>query len=251
VGIRHNAHSTETHISSHEYDVQDAVCGYVIRIRKSGIAHEGTSNLSRTASRMEDYTVISGDPFKRLYDEACVRTSDINEHLPKLYELAMKCSRVTEFGVRDGSGSTLAFLYAVSRWNGPTLRSYDIDIHPQATQLFELAKTEHIDAQYIKGNTLDIEIEPCDLLFIDSLHTYEQLKAELDRHAGKVSKYLVFHDTKNMGLGAWDTEPRGLLNAILDYMIEHPGEWNPHYNTITCNGLLVLKRSFWSLDKPA
>lgn len=185
---------------------------------------------------MADYAVISGDPFKRLYDEACVRTSDINEHLPKLYELAMNCSRVTEFGVRDGSGSTLAFLYAVSRWNGPTLRSYDVDIHPQATQLFELAKTEHIDAQYIKGNTLDIVIEPCDLLFIDTWHTAPHLRAELERHHTKVGKYLIFHDTHSHGLGRPDTENRGLLSAIIDFMIAHPKEWEFKYYTTENNG---------------
>jgi hypothetical protein len=188
------------------------------------------------------------DKFKQYYEDACRRQTDINFHLPKLYELAMHCHHVTEFGVREGQ-STRAFLFAATRKIGPSLRSYDIDIHPVVTYLFEEARKEGADVQYIKGNTLEIDIESCCMLFIDSLHTYEQLKAELDRHAGKVSKYLAFHDVKNMGLGAWDTEPRGLLNAILDYMIEHPGEWNPYYNTISNNGMLVLKRSFWSIDK--
>jgi hypothetical protein len=195
---------------------------------------------------MENYSVISGDPFKRLYNEACVRTSDINEHLPKLYELAMKCSRVTEFGVRDGSGSTLAFLYAVSRRNGPTLRSYDVDIHPQATQLFELAKTEHIDAQYIKGNTLLIDIAPTDFLFIDTAHLYQQLSIELERHHNNVSKYIAMHDTRNMAFGAWDTEPKGLMTAIIDFLIKYPDQWHIHYNSIENNGLMILKRNFWS-----
>ena len=180
------------------------------------------------------------DKFKQYYEDACRRQTDINFHLPKLYELAMHCHHVTEFGVRDGESSR-AFLYAATRKIGPILRSYDIDVSPIAKWLFEDAKTEGADVRYYKGNTLEVDIEPTEMLFIDTLHTYEQLKAELDRHAGKVAKYLVFHDTKNMGLGAWDTEPRGLLNAIIDFMIVRP-EWIPYYNTINNNGLLVLKK---------
>lgn len=197
---------------------------------------------------MEENTIDYGDPLKDSFEAACIRESDINEHLPILAKLASECYRVTEFGVRDGQ-STRAFLYAATRKIGPSLRSYDVDIHPVVTHLFESAKYEGADVQYIKGNTLLIDIEPTDLLFIDTLHTYEQLKAELDRHGNKVMKYIAFHDTKNMGLGAWDTEPRGLLNAILDYLVEHPNEWNIHYNTIKNNGLLVLKRTLWSIDK--
>jgi len=184
------------------------------------------------------------DKFKQYYEDACRRQTDINFHLPKLYELAMHCHHVTEFGVRDGESSR-AFLYAATRKIGPVLRSYDVDISPMAWWLFDDARKEGADAQLIKGNTLEIDIEPTDMLMIDSLHTYEQLKTELDRHAHKVSKYLVFHDTHSHGLGRPDTENRGLLSAIIDFMIAHPKEWEFKYYTTENNGLTVLKRIFW------
>lgn len=188
---------------------------------------------------------IDSDPFKDYYEEACARTSDINEHLPILAKLALNCYRVTEFGVRDGQ-STRAFLYAATRKIGPSLRSYDVDIHPVVTHLFEEAKHEGANVQYIKGNTLLIDIEPTDLLFIDTAHLYEQLSTELERHHRNVSKYIAMHDTRNMAFGAWDTEPRGLMTAIIDFLIKYPEQWHIHYNSIENNGLMVLKRNLWS-----
>ena len=47
--------------------------------------------------------------FKELYENSCRERSDINEHLPTLYEYACKCKHITEMGVRTGV-STTAFL---------------------------------------------------------------------------------------------------------------------------------------------
>jgi hypothetical protein len=44
-----------------------------------------------------------------------------------------------------------------------------------------------------------VEIEPTDLLLIDTLHVYEQLQAELRRHAGQVRKYVVLPGTGTHG----------------------------------------------------
>lgn len=184
------------------------------------------------------------DKFKQYYEDACRRQTDINFHLPKLYELAMHCHHVTEFGVRDGESSR-AFLYAATRKIGPVLRSYDIDVSPIAKWLFEDAKTEGADVRYYKGNTLEVDIEPTEMLFIDTWHTAPHLRAELERHHIKVGKYLVFHDTHSHGLGRPDTENRGLLSAIIDFMIAHPKEWEFKYYTTENNGLTVLKRIFW------
>lgn len=85
-----------------------------------------------------------------------------------------------------------------------------------------------------QANTLTMEIDTTDLLFIDTDHTYVQLSAELARHAHKARKYLAFHDTD---------EPCGheLMPAVLEFLASHP-EWRVKYHTRSCHGFTVLER---------
>jgi hypothetical protein len=45
------------------------------------------------------------------------------------------------------------------------------------------------------GNTLEVDIDETDMLFIDTLHNGDQLEKELERSASKVKKFIAFHDT--------------------------------------------------------
>ena len=69
-------------------------------------------------------------------------------------------------GVRTGV-STRAFLNT-----NVQLISFDLQLDPQVNKLFELAKNNGKKVQYIIDDVLKIEIEETDLLFIDTLHTY-------------------------------------------------------------------------------
>ena len=51
------------------------------------------------------------------------------------------------------------------------------------------------DFHFTVGDTKAIDIEETDLLFIDTLHTYDQLAAELARHGMKARRWIVLHDT--------------------------------------------------------
>jgi cephalosporin hydroxylase len=116
------------------------------------------------------------------------RDSEINEHLETLVQLARKCQTVTEFGVRNGN-STIAFLAAEPR----RLVSVDIVDCPIVRELAPfIGTTEFIFRQ---ANSIEIEIEPTDLLFIDSDHCYEHLSRELTLHSPSVAKYIALHDT--------------------------------------------------------
>ena len=178
------------------------------------------------------------------YYAAKTRKTDINEHLPTLFSLALECGHITEMGVRTGE-STRALLYGASCSTHriiPIVRSYDLNIDWSVVTLFQQAKRESVDVSYIIGNSLTVDIEPTDFLFIDTDHRYEQLTGELERHAPQVSQYIAMHDTYTMGLGAKDTEPRGLLTAIIDFLIRHPNEWAFHSYATYNNGLTVLHR---------
>jgi hypothetical protein len=153
---------------------------------------------------------------------------DIIEHLPLLHYLATCCWSVTEFGVRTGN-STIAFLAA-----GPRVTSYDIN--PPSFDLGGISAPW----DFRQADTSKLEdIEPTDLLFLDSLHTYAQVKAEL-AHAHRARRFLVFHDTVLNGAQGERGEP-GILPAIAEFCATHP-EWEQFCHMPNCNGLLVLVR---------
>lgn len=169
-----------------------------------------------------------------MFEQLCKSTSDINEHLPTLRDLAKECSHVTEMGVR----------YIVSTWafiegmEGGKLVSIDIK-HPSTyggdiTKVEQVCTEKGIDFTFIEGDTREIDIDKTDLLFIDTDHTYEQLSAELKKHGKKAQKYLVFHDTVSC-----ESE---LMPAITEFIIANP-EWNNIvYRAENNNGCLVLKK---------
>jgi ribosomal protein L25 (general stress protein Ctc) len=88
------------------------------------------------------------------------------------------------------------------------------------------------DFEFAIANSLEIDIEPCDLLFIDTVHTKKHCLAELDRHAKQAQKYIVLHDP---------TEWPGVFEAVITFL-----NYNHNWHIIEhCNkgsGLLVLER---------
>ena len=166
--------------------------------------------------------------------------SDINEHMEVLKGLADEVDHVTEMGTRTGV-STRAFLAS-----DVTLRAYDLFLDGRCKELFQLAKQEGKDAEYIEANVLDVELEETDLLFIDTWHCYEQLRLELRRHASKVKKYIAFHDTQTYGTRSEEFMGRvgsnGLLPAIIHFLIDTPNEWQFKIHRTNNNGLTVLER---------
>jgi hypothetical protein len=179
-----------------------------------------------------------------LYEAAVSTPSDINEHLPLLCDLASRCDHVTEFGMRGGV-STVALLAGQPK----TLISWDVNpaavISQRCADL--MVRAGKTSFQPRVGDTRAIIIEPTDLLFIDTLHTAEQLKAELIRHAdpieNRVRKYLVFHDTKTFGMQGEDGSTPGLRAAIRWFQRCHAFPlWQLAVDRENCNGLVVLRR---------
>jgi hypothetical protein len=142
---------------------------------------------------------------------------------------ASQVDSIVEFGVYTGL-STCAWLSGSPK----KLRSYDItDIN--LTVLDELkhcAELNRTDFEFTIANSLEIDIEPCDLLFIDTVHTKQHCLAELDRHARHAQKYIVLHDP---------TEWPGVFEAVITFL-----HYNHNWHIIEhCNqgsGLLVLER---------
>lgn len=121
---------------------------------------------------------------------ACRTPGDIDQHLITLAWYGSQCESIVEFGVRTGI-STVAWLISAPY----NLDCYDLEKHPEVDDLSEMA-VEWTIFRFHQENTLECTIPECDLLFIDTLHTYDQLKQELARHADKAKKWIILHDTE-------------------------------------------------------
>jgi hypothetical protein len=175
-----------------------------------------------------------GLTLERLYERAASEPSDINEHCPTLRRLAAQASHVTEFGMRRGV-STLAFLAA----QPARLITYDLIRLAEVDSLQRLAGGTAFEFRL--GDTLSIDIELTDLLFIDTRHTAAQLSAELARHASKVRRWIALHDTQVYGEVGEDGGA-GLLSALRNFLASHP-EWRIEERYLNNNGLIVLGRT--------
>ncbi len=174
---------------------------------------------------------------EQLYNQKCSIPSDINEHLPTLKKYAEECEHITEMGVR-WVVSTYAFLMGKPK----KMISYDINgIIWQPIADMVKADTNFI---FEIADTTNLTIEETDLLFIDTLHNYNQIKIELELHGNKSRKYIIFHDTTTfelIGESYQGTYERGIWYAIEEFLQENP-HWEILERYTNNNGLTILKR---------
>ena len=196
---------------------------------------------------------------KEIYNRYCKEHSDINEHIPVLRDLAKQCDSVVEIGVRSVV-STWGILQGLSENSGPMRNYLGIDLHhPPKEKLHRassLAKDNGIAFHFLKANDMEIELDPTDMLFIDSLHTYCHLTYELEKFSPKVRKFIAMHDTS----APWgerddssyegnyseypaeiDRSKRGLWPAVEDFLAHHP-EWTLHERRLNNHGFTILER---------
>ena len=177
---------------------------------------------------------------KELFKIAKQNASDINEHLDILVEYGNRCEKIVEFGVRWADGSTVAFLNTDKHI---VVESYDI-------KEFDPGRIEYLQSicdqngkpwKFELKSSLDVDIDT-DMLFIDTYHTYKQLKLELERHHSNVKKYIVLHDTTTFAnRDEFTNEVGGLLPALDEFLKSH-AEWKIVYKVENCNGLTILSK---------
>ena len=180
-------------------------------------------------------------------------SSDINEHLETIKNFASECEHITEMGVRSVV-STWALLAAKPK----RLVSMDIVQCPVQDAAIA-ANNEGIDFEFIVADTSNpqLDIEPTDLLFIDTWHVYDQLKVEFKLHSNKVKKYIILHDTTTFGeVGESGSDliinpvtgqmemmrKRGLWPAVEEFLAENTN-WTLKERFTHNNGLTILQRS--------
>lgn len=193
------------------------------------------------------------------YTARCKSASDINEHLPVLYEYTKKCKTVVECGVRT-IVSSYAFAYGLKGTPGNSLTMVDPAGSPAMPAFLDLCKSEGINAKFLEQSDLVCPLLQTDLLFIDTWHIYGQLKRELARWHGSVSKYIIMHDTtvdewkgETIRLG-WNADVqskqfgipveeinKGLWPAVQEFLDSH-SEWKLEKRLTNNNGLTILAR---------
>ena len=194
------------------------------------------------------------------YKLKCQHPSDINEHLPVLYEYTKRCSSVVECGVRT-IVSSYAFALGLKGTEGNKYYLVDPDASPNMPAFLKSCKSEGVNAEFWNKSDLECPIVDTDLLFIDTWHVYAQLKRELERWHGSVKKYIIMHDTtvdEWMGetiRAGWNADEqskkfgfpvdeinKGLGPAIEEFLVGHP-EWTVEKKLVNNNGLTILKKA--------
>lgn len=164
------------------------------------------------------------------YDYYCQHAVDIKEHLPTLKRYASECDSIVEMGVRS-----IVSTWALLSGRPKSLTSIDI-YHPSfyganIDEVYSACLEEGISFNFLQASTLEITLDNTDLLFIDTLHTYDQLSKELLLHGNIANKFMIFHDT--------DCCPE-LKKAIAEFM--QGGSWKIREEFKNNNGLTVLER---------
>lgn len=146
------------------------------------------------------------------YDRRCYEPSDIRDHLPELCRIvsSYNAPRVLELGVR--SGNSTAALLAAAESTGGHVWSVDVE-QPDVPPWWETLGrwTLHIgnDIDGVVHRKLRLNPGALEVLFVDTVHTYEHTLAELRLYVPMVRSggTVLLHDT--------ETEvPQGVPTAI-------------------------------------
>ena len=198
---------------------------------------------------------------RRNLEILCRRPSDINEHLPTLFNYARECESVIELGVR-GCVSSWAFLYGLLNNNKANKKLLLNDLTEcNVNELVNVARSLNVQVNYVWIDDLKLEVDGMyDLTFIDTWHIYGQLKRELDKFSKITRKYIIMHDTEIDGIQGetirnnWDAvkqsqetgftveEINSGLQKAIDEFLESNKDWRIKEVYKNNNGLTILER---------
>ena len=193
----------------------------------------------------------------------CNTKSDINEHLPVLYEYASKCDSVIECGVRRCVSSWALLHGLLSNPNTSKKRLLLNDITEcDISEIIQQTRNDNILLEYQWCPDIELDlVEHYDLVFIDTWHVYGLLKRELTKFGKIAQKYIIMHDTTVDEISSESVRNKhnieekmqqfnfthdevciGLGKAIEDFLYENPN-WVVIEKRTNNNGLTVLKRT--------
>lgn len=181
-----------------------------------------------------------------VYNKLRAIPRDLNEHMPTmrgLVEYVGEGCRVTEISNRRES--VVGFLAG----RPAVMRSYNTELrsdYARAAIGFVSGSGGQVIETEIDDSRMIPKIDECDILFIDSEHTYARAIEELHKYQSQVKRFIVLHDTQIFGDKGQDNGP-GMLAAMRDFMRAVP-QWSVYFDTAAQYGLTVLCRD--PRDKP-
>ena len=179
---------------------------------------------------------------------------DINEHLPTLRRYASECNHVTEMGTRFAVSTHALLIGKPNKVVAIDLNKHFYEPYENDVEIF--AESCGVEYEFIEGDDLKMDIEQTDMLFIDTLHTYNQLSKELRKHEKSVNKWIILHDTITFGerdedfyrngkineeVSTQEVTKRGLYTALTDFLTENK-DWVIKEHFTNNNGLTVIER---------
>jgi len=252
-------------IKNNDRDIDIKIAEYLSR--KFGYVYD-TRESTRESTR---------ENIKNKYTLLCRAPSDINEHLPTLFEYAKKCNTIFETGVR-GVVSSYALVYGllnevngVDKANGVDCVNKSILLNDisecDISELLSLVEKDgnknNINISSIWKNNLEIDMNTfpkVDLTFIDTWHVYGQLRRELNRFSKVTTKYIILHDTTvdaeygETIRNGWNPEEQSLLTGIpveeitkglwyaVEEFLQENKNWKLEKKYENNNGLTILKK---------
>jgi hypothetical protein len=168
---------------------------------------------------------------EKWYEVARTNPSDFHEHVVTIKELADKCEVVSEVAMW-GKPS----LVALCASNAKAVHSYS------PIEKGEWHKLKELENDRLQTRKLDPsqEVEPTDLLFVDTHHTAQTVFDQLNANKDAVRKYMAVHTTETFGEKGDDGSP-GVLVGIRKFVHENR-EWTVIRHDRNNHGLIVLSR---------
>lgn len=137
------------------------------------------------------------------YRARCLADSDIKMHMPRLRREAQ--GNILELGVRYGN-STSALLAGVNYKGG---HLYSVDMNDCSHAVSPNERWSFIQADSLDYEKIHSQIQgEIDILFIDTNHTYERTRDELNLWGNITKEQIFLHDTDSFG---------GVRKAMLEY----------------------------------
>lgn len=161
----------------------------------------------------------------------------VSAQLPILKDYASKVDHITEIGVAIGNSARGFLAGRPKRMVGIDIKDWGKDTQ----RIKDLASNNGIDYKYIIANSLSIQIEPTDLLFLDGNHSYDHVLQELIQHSPNVSKWIFLHDINAEGQMSPVGKPYAVLKATNDFL-KISNKWKIKLKDERQAGLMILER---------
>lgn len=167
------------------------------------------------------------------YRHRCAQDSDISLHLPYLHDSAQG-GTVIELGVRTGN-STTAFLAS-----GAEVWSVDIAELQVPGDWHQNPRWHPLLGDDLDQQVLDALPAQADVVFIDTMHTFDHTLAELRAYVPRARRLVLLHDTQWLPNGSDAGTPTGpVARALDDYCAEAGLQWE---NRPGSYGLGVIRK---------